>query len=55
MLGEENLIPGVKITFVTYDTGLDYTRVAPGCVLLKSQRAIVLQIMDSVDKWEYLA
>ena len=50
MVEEENLLPEVKIKFITYDTRLDYARVVPGYVWLKGQGAMLMHVISGPDK-----
>jgi len=46
---EENLIPGVKVKLVTYDTRTDYSRVVPGYMWLSGKGADMLLVVAASD------
>jgi len=45
MVEEEDLIPGVSISFASYDMRTDYSRVPPGYVWLKTKGAMLVAII----------
>lgn len=41
MVEEDNLLPGIRLRTITYDTRLDYSRIVPGYVWLQGQGTMI--------------
>ncbi len=50
MAEENDLLSGVKVRFVTYDTKLDYGRVGPGYESLKAKGTVMMHVLNPADK-----
>ena len=50
MAEESDLLAGAKVSFVQYDTKLDYARVMPGYESLKAKGAVMMHVLNPADK-----